>query len=439
MERDREVWAELHRRFDPSKPVGQEWRVPRHRGPAEKILEDLELPWGEQRSLVFGTQGTGKTTELWFLRDELEKRNRNVIFLDVEHFFSQRLNDSPALQHVQPWEILMLCGLAVYQAGVDRYGHKWKPGEVGELKRAIAALSDQEEAQIDVGGLAAGILSVAAVGLSSAAPLAGAAMTAGTAIVNAVRFNVQLGQRRDTLLADQEAKPQALLRAVNQLLGVLSNEYGSFTLILDGLDRIEESETNDRIFVRSSLLRSIRSTLIVACSLELSTRGRVHRVKEYALHPLPNVPVLDHDNPEQPGPGVETCLELWRIRTADIGAGDRISEPALRVLAFYSGGRFREFNRLVRVMCGPGWTAGAKQLGVEEAERAVDERRAAVEIGINSGHLKVLRELMDDPDRRRPEGPLVEECILYKWLFPYPNEATWWYPNPMLTRYMLKS
>src|SRR5687768_3948915 len=96
---DRDFWEQIYRRFEPEKPPRDpSWRVERHYSPAGKILADLRRPFGGKRYLVYGTVGSGKTTELlWLSRQRAQ--DSFVIFVDLYAHFQEKLGDPDALQN----------------------------------------------------------------------------------------------------------------------------------------------------------------------------------------------------------------------------------------------------------------------------------------------------------------------------------------------------
>jgi hypothetical protein len=92
-----------------------------------------------------GTIGTGKSTELRRLAAKRAAEDFTLV-LDIYRFMEERLRDAPAMEHIAPWEIVQLIGLAIYRAGAERLGLKWRDAETSALEGAIRALAPGEDA-----------------------------------------------------------------------------------------------------------------------------------------------------------------------------------------------------------------------------------------------------------------------------------------------------
>lgn len=442
----RSFWEHIYSRFNPEEPANPDWRVERPYSPAGKILTDLQRPFGARRYLVYGTIGSGKTTELRWLGDQ-RAHNDVVVFVDLHTHFQRQVGDPEALEHLQPWEAVFLIGLAVYKAGDRLLSHRWAAEELAALKDAAGRFMSAEAApKLDIAKLANTLASQAAAPAAVLGASAGlapglviGALGVVSALSGAVGWEFPIGLPGRSPIPDQEERAQRLLHAVNRLIATLQEKFRPVTLIVDGLDRITRLDTVHELFIGSALLGGLacRST-IIAAPISLRHEGYAGQVRDFEPRPLANFPVLLQADPRQDGPGVPLCVSVWRQRTADLDPDQtRFPEPLLRRLARFSGGRMRDFVRLARMVAEYAWDRALDQVDAAIVEAVIDDRRRVVEEGLNHRHLELLQQVMDDPRHLLPADERTLELLNNLWLLPYPNESIWWFPHPLLTRKLL--
>lgn len=150
--------------------------------------------------------------------------------------------------------------------------------------------------------------------------------------------------------------------------------------VVDGLDRIEEHGTTRELFVESTLLSSLICPTIIAGPIVLRRQSMAGQVRRFDTLVLANAPVLDHGDPAKHGRGVEFMLDLYGRRVKDL-VGEVIPEELLRKLAYYSGGRGRDFVRLVRMTAERAWDRDLAEADAEVVEGSIDERRRWAHMG----------------------------------------------------------
>src|ERR1700678_917226 len=126
------------------------------------------------------------------------------------------------------------------------------------------------------------------------------------------------------------------------------------------------------------------------------------------------------DKEREPGPGVDFFCDVFRRRVTDLHAPDLVPDELLRRLAYYSGGRARDFVKLIRGVAEQSWIDDAHQATGPLVDRVLDEARRLLETGLDAGHIKVLEEAAADPRRLIPEDPRARELLDYGKLLPYP-------------------
>jgi len=445
----RDLWRELYERFDPELPAPMKWRAPRPHSPAKKMLETLDRPFGTPRILLMGTVGTGKTTELMRVADERENREL-VVFLDLERHFTNVVKDPNALHLIQAWEVCFLAGLALVFRYKERLGTELDPEMVKQLGRAWQGLAEATKTpnpQLDLGSFAkealdlgatlatTGALGVEAAG--AAVALKGAKTVMGS--LRAWTWNLPLGRSEKTV-PDQERQVQELLGAVNLLLGEVQQKHRKVLLIIDGLDRIRDVKRAKELFVESQLLSQLGCPLVVCGPFALRHDVATAGVRGFKANALVNEPVLDHDDPSRPGKGVDFFCEVYAQRVKDLGneALELVGPKLLVELAYRSGGRARDFVRFIRSLVELAWDQDASAATPELVKQVLDEWRLRQETGLHKDHIRLLQEVMSDPEHQLPSGELAHELLDYHHLLPYPNDSEWYYPHPLLTMHRVQ-
>lgn len=462
-------WREIHACFDPMEPVGIEQpglHVARDSdyNPIARLERQVSVPTRDRcRFLLTGAIGNGKSSELNHLAGRLAG-HRIVILFDIYDHLQSRVRDAKALDRLQMWELLGLIGLAIYRGGQERLGHKWKD-EPRKLEKALGVLREADapgsSAEIDVVALARG-MTVAAGGVAGAVlggPLGAAAgrragesaMQAGKAVVKAVAeatdWSWKLGLFDNKVRGDQDGEVKDVLNAVNGLIMSLQQDLGRpLLLVIDGLDRIRESERIRSLFIESSMLAKLVCDLVLTAPLELMRRDGPE-VEQFVLTDLHNVPVLDRDDPRKSGSGlgffrelVERRVELVRqslARDGLLGPKDPFPEEIVDRFAYYCGGLTREFVAMIRGASLEALIDGREQIDDEIVERVLREERRRKEYYMDKDQIAVLEAIMCDPKHELPGGDLAVDLLREKRLLAYPNKTTWYYPHPLLTLALL--
>ncbi|NVB37081.1 hypothetical protein G6O69_04515 [Pseudenhygromyxa sp. WMMC2535] len=440
-----QVWAELYERFDPERPAREkDWRVARDYSPAREISRELARPMGgHKRFMLLGGLGSGKSTELFGIAEERSAAGP-VVFVDLVHHFEERVNDPAALQRVQPWEVLLVIGLAVLEAGRTCFGHEWSRALIQRFDAIGRQFegADDDGPSFDAAKLAAAVAVLAGGALAAAGGPVGIGVGAGLVAMGqaggAVQWRFKLATPGRAKRSDQDRDVQSLLGVVNSLIGELQAYGCKLTLFVDGLDRIDDRERIRALFVESALLGGLSCDVVLTGPIALHWGSLRKHVRKFTTKMLTNAPVVDREDPwrwEPGGRGIDICVEVYRRRSEDLSP-TLIPEALLRKLAYYSGGRMREFVKLIRELTGPAWDRSLEQADEAVVEHAIETMREVSEGGLTSGHLKILRQLLDDPSQL-PNDELVAEMLDLCMILPYPNESEWYLPHPLLLKVKL--
>ncbi|WP_437751198.1 hypothetical protein [Sorangium sp. So ce1389] len=444
----RPLWELLFQRFDPEQPAElPEWRALRPLSPAEAIGKALDRPFGIPRVLLTGTVGTGKTTELLRIA-QARAPKEFVVFLNLERHFHEVVGDPAALQQVSPWEVCFLAGLSLLRSAEERLGFAFPEGHLRDLGKAWAALAKasgevEKEPELDVAKLAKSMVLLASNTAKTAGGPVGAAVGTGlsalASVADAGKWSLPFGLEKRAL-PDQDSQVQTLLRSVNVLIGLVQQRASKVLLIIDGLDRIEDFDRAKALLLDSQLIGQLACRTVVCGPFALRRDGAIVNVRGFSdVPPLVNVPVLSQADPARPGPGVSFLCDLYARRVADLGAEGLVPQPLLERLAYYSGGRAREFVVFVRRLAEFAWDEGADVATAALVDRVLDERRRRRETGLHRGHIRLLEAVAADPDHRLPEDELAYKLLTYGALLPYPDGSEWYYPHPLLTLNLVRA
>jgi len=435
-------WESIYERFDPEEPVPiehPEWRAPRPYSPADQLKPELNRPFGGKRFLIIGTVGAGKSTELHQLAEARTERDF-VVVVDLWHHFAERVGDPAALNSLQPWEVVFLVGLHIMRAAAER-GHAWPAIRSNALAEARDSFSNSpDEPKVDVAKLAAAVSVMIGGTLSGA----GGAIAAGIArIAGTARWMLPIGRRPPAL--DQEPRVQDMLAAVNALIGDLQATYNKrVALCVDGLDRVRDLDTVHQLFVESSLLGKLDCATILTGPIAVRRAGLGGALRNFDARILANVPVMTPgaEAPELPrigdvltDRGRAFFSTAWRVRVEGLepDATRAIPSAELDRIAWASGGRAREFVRMVRMVAERSYDASVDATTPAIVDDVIDARRRTYELGINQRHLSLLRDVHGDPSGDLPDdSDEVTQMLDRYWLLPYPNESAWYAPNPLL-------
>ncbi len=436
-------WTTIYDRFDPLEPVPldkPEWHVRRPYSPVGKITRELNRPFGNEHKhyLLIGTVGTGKSSELNRIAEARTERDV-VVIIDLWRHFVEQVGDPAALDQIQPWEVLFLIGVHLIKVGdaIDLSLPKALRDQLRDARLAFAA--DDDQISVDIAALAAAV-SVGVGGVVGGP--AGAVLGKLGSFMATASWDHMIGRGRSA--PDQEPRVRDMLAAVNNIIGYIQERRRSVALFVDGLDRVENLETCTELFVKSALLGKLVCKAVFTGSILVRQAHLAGRIDSFTPMALANVPVLDQqtlDHKVTPV-GRDFFRELWTLRArAQDGTDDLthvIPDTLVDTLAFYSGGRVREFVRMVRVAAGCAYDDELDVANETVITRTIDEERRRFEMGINADQLKRLRRVMKDPKHELLTDKEYDRLLNRFYLLPYPNESTWYYPNPLLLLHKLR-
>jgi hypothetical protein len=276
---------------------------------------------------------------------------------------------------------------------------------------------------------------------ASASAMAGAVAAEGfkalSAIASGSKWTIPFGRTGTKPLDDQSEIMETLIDKINLLFGTFQQWNRRVLLIIDGLDRVVDDERAKALFLHSQMISRLDCALVVCAPFVLRNNKVVTEIRRFQVLTLHNAPVLDHENPKNYGPGVPFMGEVFRSRVQDLGAEAFIPQPLLDKLAYYSGGRLRDFVKSIKRLAGYGWDDNVSVVTAKHVDRVIKEERRLVEMAMFREDIDLLETIAKDPLHRLPNGDRSRELLTYGRLLPYPNESEWFYPHPLLTLSMV--
>jgi len=443
MAQPRDTWQEIFQRFDPDVPPDPRWRAERDLSPFGEIVNALDRTFTMPHVLLTGTTGTGKTTELLRVAEQRARKGAEfVIFLDLDRHFNETVGDSAALTGIASWEVCYLVGIALIRAAGDRFGYTFPEDQQQELQEAWKALAKATGtpapgAQLDVGALAKSLT----VTVSSVAAPTATAVVTGLKLLEGVAGAVKWSMgRSQKVVSDQDLPAQSLLACVNRMLATFRQRAMNALVIIDGLDRIRDIDRAEQLFVASEMIGRLDCPLVVSGPFPLRNHMATALARRFSEKlTLANAPVLDARYARKYGPGVAFLCDVYRKRVADLHAQDSIDAAELERLAYYSGGRPRDFVRTIRMLAGDAWTADAPRATREMVDHVLKKARLQWEQGLDRGHIDALEAIVRDPKHLLPDTETARDLLKYGRLLPYSNGSEWFYPHPLLTMSLVLS
>ncbi len=444
----RQFWQAACESFDPLKPVTDpKLRVPRKSAysPAEQFVPKLLTPLRARTFLVAGGIGSGKSTELLAIAERLAVERIPVVF-DLWRHMDRSVKDAAGINHLQPWELIGLVGLAVLRAGTERFGHDWADADTA-LATALREVGggDVGASTLDIAKLATG-LAVAvggAAGTVAGGPAAGVvaagAASAGLQALKAVggAWSWKVGLQGRQPRGGQDEGVRGVLQATCALIDSLQAGLGRrVVVIVDGLDRVHSEEGFKDLLVDSELLRDLPCDVVVSAHLALVQRYRAN-MRFDKRSDLANEPVADSTDPWEHGAGVAFFRKLVDLRLAALAkAGIRVPanvfpDDVVGRLAWCSGGSLRDFVGLAQGIAEE-CILGAPRVERPLVESVIDAARRQKSSGLDDDQIRVLQGIAHDPNHRLPGGEVALKLLEQQLILLYPNEDVWYLPHPLL-------
>ncbi|MDP3278916.1 MAG: P-loop NTPase fold protein [Deltaproteobacteria bacterium] len=422
--------------------VAPELVVARSYSPYDVIRRELRIPQMVQppKILLSGLMGSGKSTELLKLARDLS--DKFVVYMDIDRVLTKVFGDAEAINRIESWEIAFLLGIQTFANAQSSLGTEVVADDLLEdLEQAWKkATRTEDPAPLRLLPLAKALANGASVLMAvSAAPVAATVMTVGTQVAEAIAtLGVKVGLKHGERLGAQSEEVTTMLRAVNRVFNVIATKHKQVVVILDGLDRVQNDERIKTLFVESDLMAKLDAAVVLCAPFAPHGHGGVAAIRGFRVHRLLCEPVVD---PKTISPtiianstGINVLRNVYLTRAKSVGLNGGIPDSLLDRLALNSGGRLRDFVKLLNEIASEAYHANVKVVDEDLVDRVLTAHRKNVEESLFKEDYELLGKIMLDPlhellDRDRAAGLLRDQKLMV-----YPNESEWFFPHPMLSR-----
>lgn len=388
----------------------------------EDVLEDLGRTVRRSQILTYqlysGYRGSGKTTELLRLKQDLEERRHVVVYFAADE-------EDLSVQDAQYTDILLACTRHLLRklkkADPDPILN-WLKGRLRDLKDVMLTEINIDDINLEVG-------------LKEFAKL--------TAAVR--REPGQRQKIRDRI----EPHTETLIQALNTFIADSKShlpEKTKLLVIADNLDRIvpifrDNGRSNhEEIFLdRHEQLKALDCHIIYTVPISMVYSRWATELKDNYGIPqvLPSI-MVRQENGEPYGPGVEKLREIVRLRVPEHLRDSLVpavfeSVEVLQELCLISGGYARDLVQLMQEAINKTDTLPIRARAVQ---RAADSLRDVYRRAVEEDQWDVLREVNQEKkiDNGEVERSLLfSRCVLeYRYFEAEGGKRTWYDVHPVL-------
>ncbi|OLT62122.1 P-loop NTPase fold protein [Moorena bouillonii] len=409
-------WKPAYQLFNPDKPLTtpeemKDFYVQRENSPVEKVITTLEMEDQPAKFLLAGHRGSGKTTELRRIQQELAE-NYAVIWVDTATALD-RYNIGYA-------EVVVLIGMEVCRQAI-------KPGWwsnrdqdlLDALENSLTTVIYQDK-ETDTEQLE----------LPEVLKKLGLIMQRGLTREMSKTLNIRpalseiIDRVNDIIKAAEKDRKQKLL------------------VIVDGLDR-HDYITALEMFA-SPLLTELECHIIYTIPISLRYSPSFRQPME-SFQPLDlyNLPVFEWDRNSGPTStpnqaGRDRLKSVITKRLAKINETDLFTPDALELLSEKSGGVIRDLIRLARGACQVALKKKKEYVDTTIAKEAIQEERKAYTI--NDYHFKELATVHEtgrlttntNPLPNQKNTVICDELLHNKYVLGYYGDHTWFDVHPII-------
>ncbi len=388
-----------------------------------KLRNSLSPKRGIQKAVLVGQRGSGKSSVLRYLSDELKKTHQ-VLWLDAINERAEVLKD-PLAYYVT----IGLCALqSMQQNNIEPDRKLFEVFLSACLDTSVqqSETKNQDTFRFDtVAGIAVEILATGA----KAASLVDPSLLVATIAVDWARKLLQPfkmeDQQNDTLLNTRTTPPQ-LDRAAGRLTTFIQNcEYRlgkPFVVILDGLDKVNEVEARSFYEKAREIVRpDIR--MILTGPETLYTSMNFADIEEF-LSPFV-VFNIRLDEAARSGEKFLESLVRKRIELCGWQLEQICAADVLERLIAQSGGNIRTLINLVYEVFSAAETAEKTFVDMQDAQMAINHVQRAFLGKVDQENREILRKFLAQPGPRRypPNGQIADQFLRNKYILMYPMEG----------------
>ncbi|MBN1922910.1 MAG: hypothetical protein JW892_16790 [Anaerolineae bacterium] len=420
------LWTAMFNLFNPLVPVSGDylsaWFVERKLSPLPRMELAMRPNRAEQKVLLAGQRGCGKTSELFCLMSHMQS-DYFTVYTD--------LGASATEDPVSSIELFFAMGAAVYKAARDA---GLKPSE-GVWKELVSSLSTLTREQTREKGL----------DFDPLAPLNAIVATASAiyppleSVSKALSVKASLGlSQRDIEKIEVEPVLREVVTRVNAILAdVRCKANRPVLLVADGLDKIKRMETALSLFNHTWAFDSLACQAVYTVPPVLYYSVRFQEIGDYFSHEeLPNVRLYPYGQRGKWDPeGLATLHRLVekRLQAAGLDIPSHVFDSdALALLIQKSGGVMRDLVELIRSAVLSAESRQAKRIEMVAAQEAVALMRRKIQAGFFKGEYEALLDVQKNRGQIDKANEIQMELLRGNLIVNYENGGFWRDLHPLV-------
>lgn len=427
-----DFWIQVLNQFNPQEVLtgerGQKFYTDRDESPERKIrlaFQPQLTPNLPSKALLTGHRGCGKTSLLFRLLEHF-KNHYFLVYFDIEHNFDK--------ENFTQIDLLYLIGGAIYRVAEQE---QLKPNSeiFTDLAHSVYTLVYEEKEKVKDESLKA-------IDLVKGVICFGARMLGSELGENLTKaflepFTFTSGVSEDKS-RKREVRPQVqqVVNCVNRLIADVESKAGKqLLLVVDGLDKIRQSDLADFLFVESRSLLGPACRLIYTAPMSLYQSFPQLSQDLSNVFFLPNLKLWDRQNDSKLDPsGYNTMRQMVDRRLRNIGISDTadlIATKVLELLIANSGGVVRWLVKLFYDACIAAQEIDSDTITEQTALKAINHNSQGFQLAKDSN---VLKELHQVRDHKIPSGSDLSRRLLHdQFILAYANGGDIWYDvHPLL-------
>ncbi len=435
-----DYWDAVYNSFDPfGGPIPPDklkaWFVQRQDSPLEPVLLHFRPTRLPQCLILIGHSGSGKSTELTQLTNELVAQyDYFAIWVDL-----QRNVDN--IENIGQIEALFLIGAAIYKIA-EKSGLKPDKQRFDQLVIALQTIvqehTNSKSFSVNVADLLRGLVCFGAGAITGAI---GAGIVGATSDAFLKDFNFKT-VGGSSLTRQLEIKPRLdeMLNRVNAIIEDAEAKANKHLILLvDGLDRINKEDTAVALFAENRVLADLRGRILYTAPPYMQYQPQFLPVlRTFQTTRFPTVRLRHRAEPDksherrrdEDGYAVLRRVVHQRLESVGLAPSKIILPKALDDLISASGGLMRELVYFVRDASIQADIAGERLIDEAIANQAIDKRRRDYQAALTDKFEEVLNQVR--ATHKRVDGPECDLLLKNNLVLSYSNKDLWYDAHSIL-------
>jgi hypothetical protein len=367
-----------------------------------------------QKILFMGHRGSGKTTELWQVQENLKSDFWIISFsikneidsIDLKYIDLVFLILSKLLEIAQSQGIITNEFDPILQ-NIENYWKSFK--QVEQITSTKSEVKVESEAKAS-SGLLAPILSLmlSIKGVFSAST-----------------------DTKKTLRKEIEPRLNQLIILTNDLIRALSDKIRSDLnkvplIIIEDLDKLDISIAEDLYLRHKNVLTSLHVHIIYTFPIFLHYSSKFEEIKEsFNHHELLSMIKVNDKHGTEYTEGINTITDILKKRAKE----DLFETGVIKFFIKKSGGNLRNVFQMIRKSSLTSLANGQTKIDINVAKMAFKELKSDFERIISENHLDVLKKIYNDPQKKPFNDPNLMELLACTAVIEY-NGDRWCYIHP---------